>query len=403
MPSLESVVRAGDLVAVADGCGAPLGMGPALTRTAHARPGTRLLLGWCPAPVDGLCFEAFTDVRTVMGGYGLRTAIDSGRVRYVPARLGAVPALLAGPLRPDVLVVAARRDGRRYFLGSEVGWARAAIEVGARVALVLNDALPVSDADGPLSVGDAAVVAEQSRPPVARSSVGASPVFGRIGAHVASLIPEGARLQHGPGPLGDAIATALEVPVRVDSGLVTDAVVDLDSRGLLVGEATAAYLSGTERLYRWADGRPVLHRVEHTHDLGRLAAGPHPLVAVNAALEIDLTGQVNVERSAGSIVGGVGGHSDYAAAAARCPGGSSIVALPSSHDGHSTLVERIEGPITTPRHDVDVVVTERGWVDLRGLDDVERGAALLDHWGGDLRRPGAARQDDRPGRAAGGE
>jgi acyl-CoA hydrolase len=159
------------------------------------------------------------------------------------------------------------------------------------------------------------------------------------------------------------VLRALEVPVHVDSGIVGDAVLDLEARGLLAGEPLATYLAGTPAVYAWADGRPVVARVEHTHDPSRLA--DRPLLAVNTALEIDHTGQVNVEGFAGDVIAGVGGHPDFAGAAVRGLQGVSVVALPTS----------------TTRSDVDVVVTELGAADLRGLSDRERTGALRAVWG----------------------
>jgi len=128
--------------------------------------------------------------------------------------------------------------------------------------------------------------------------------------------------------------------------------------------------------------------MEYTHDLTRLSMS-EPFVAVNTAIEIDEQGQVNVEGMPGAAVGGIGGHSDYAVAAARSAAGLSIVALPSTHRGRPTLVERLSAPVSTVGHDVDVVVTERGAADLRGLDRSERGAALRRLWS----RAGLAREE----------
>ncbi len=121
------------------------------------------------------------------------------------------------------------------------------------------------------------------------------------------------------------------MPVTIDSGLLPDAVAVLAGRGLLIGEPVATYLAGGPRLYAWADGRPVLHPIEYTHDLGRLSAGP--FIAVNTAVEIDLDGAVNVEGTATAVLGGIGGHADYAAAAARSVGGLSVIAVTTRHNG----------------------------------------------------------------------
>jgi acyl-CoA hydrolase len=100
-------------------------------------------------------------------------------------------------------------------------------------------------------------------------------------------------------------------------------------------------------------------------------------------MEIYVDGQANAEVAAGSWAGGVGGQPDYAAAAATSPTGLSIFAFPSTNAGRPTLVRSLDGPVTTPGHDVEVVVTDRGLADLRGLSRPERRAALARLWGSD--------------------
>ena len=167
------------------------------------------------------------------------------------------------------------------------------------------------------------------------------------------------------------------MPVLIDSGLVGDAVLDLDARELLLGTPRGAYLAGTDALYDWSHERGVVERVEVTHDVSRLA-GHDAFVAINTALEIDAVGQVNVERVGDQPVGGIGGHADFALGrVGDRRHGVSIIALPSTHRSIPTLVDAARR--RPPRHraaDVDVVVNEHGAVDLRGLDDRDRAAAL---------------------------
>jgi acyl-CoA hydrolase len=165
------------------------------------------------------------------------------------------------------------------------------------------------------------------------------------------------------------------VPLQIDTGLLTDAVVDLDRRGLLAGTPSATYLLGTESLYDWADGRSILCGIDHTHDLTRLSHGA-PLVAVNTAIEIDPYGQVNVEGLGDKVIGGIGGHPDYCAAARMSRGGLSIIAVPTTTNGRSPLVEQLSRPASTPAHDVDLIVTESGHVDLRAADWAQRRALI---------------------------
>ena len=263
--------------------------------------------------------------------------------------------------------------------GSEVGWMRAAVDAGATVLAEVNRGLPAASDGIPVPADQVVVVAETDRPPHQFTTNAPDDVADAIAAHATALIPEGAALQYGPGMIADAILRALDVPVHVDSGLIGDAVLDLDARGLVLGTPRGAYLAGTQPLYDWAGGRPMLEPVEVTHDVSRLAAHDC-FVAVNTALEIDPVGQINVERVGGQPVGGIGGHADFAFAASRSRHGLSMIALPSSHRSGPTLVEQLSAPVTTTRADVDVVVTEHGVADLRGLDDREREPVLRNLW-----------------------
>jgi len=375
---LASLVRPGMTIALGDGFGAIGIVSSELSQAAARHRDVRLLLGWMPLPDPDLDLAAFADARTFMPGWGLRGSSDAGLVNFVPVRLSAIPALLHGPWRPDLLVTTVVPADGGFAFGSEVSWQRAAIDAGAVVAAVVSHAAPRADAGAPLPGSQVIVIGQTHQPPGALAEGTVTDSHLAIAAMIEPLITPYARLQIGPSQVATALLRTLRVPVRVDSGMLPEAVVDLDERGLLVGEPISTYLAGGPRLYGWADGRPVLHPVEYTHDLGRLSADP--LFAVNTAVEIDLDGQVNVEGTAASALGGIGGHPDYAAAAARSVGGLSVIAVPSTHNGRSTLVTELSRPVSTPAHDVDLVVTERGAADLRGRSRPERRQALRRLW-----------------------
>lgn len=369
-------LTAGCLVVIGDGAGAPVGLARALTAAARDAGGVRLLLGWSlELPVD-LDPAAFPDVRVVLGGYALRREMND-RVQYLPVRLSAVPSLLAH-LRPDLAVVSMRPGPGGLTFGSEVSWMAAAVDASRHTVAELNHGLPRSARTPALRADQVEVVSETHRAPLLLPSTPPGPEDEEIGRHVAALVHGGDSLQMGPGRMGDAVLGALDVPVRIDSGIVTDAVVDLERRGLLLDDPRAAYLVGTEHLFAWADGRAIVDRVEHTHDLTRLASTA--LVAVNTALELDRVGSVNVEGVGGRVIAGIGGHGDFATAASRSLRGISVVALPTTRGGRSTMVDRLSSPVSTGRSDVDVVVTETGSADLRGLSDRERQSALTALW-----------------------
>jgi acyl-CoA hydrolase len=375
---LADLVRPGMTVALGDGFGGPRAVSAELSRAAARAGSVRLILGWMPRADPGLDFAAFADVRTVMPGWGLRDAVAVGLVRFPPVRLSAVPALLHGPWRPDLLVASVVPAGGGYSFGTEVSWQRAAVSAGAGVAAVVSPLAPRADAGEPFDPDQVVVVGESAEPPGVLQQAPPEPEHQEIARRVAAYVPESARLQIGPGPVGDALLRQLKVPVQIDSGLLPESVVDVAEHGLLLGAPVATYLAGGPRLYEWADGRAILHPVEYTHDPGRLSAGP--LIAVNTAIEIDLDGQINVEGTASAVLGGIGGHADYAAAATRSVGGLSIIAVTSSYNGKPTLVPALSRPVSTPSHDVGVIVTERGSADLRGRSRLERQQALRKLW-----------------------
>jgi Acetyl-CoA hydrolase/transferase C-terminal domain len=381
--ALRGALRPGMTVALGDGVGALRclddggSVGAALSAAASQVGSVRLVLGWLPAPIDGLDAEAFADVVALMPGWGVREMLGSPKARFLPTRLAAIPALLADVLRPDVLLTRlVSRDGLLRF-GTEVSWQRAVIDNGTRTLAVVDTSAPAADAGPPLDSSGVEVLGTVGSGPVRVPQRDPEPIHDALADAVLQLLPEGARIQYGPGQLGTALLRRAQVPLYIDTGLLTDAVVDLDRRGLLAGTPSATYLLGSDSLFEWADGHPILHGLDYTHDLTRLSRGA-PLVAVNTAVEIDQYGQINVEGVGDKVIGGIGGHPDYCAAARMSSGGLSIIAVPSSVNGRSPLVEQLSRPASTPAHDVDLIVTESGHVDLRAADWSQRRALIAE-------------------------
>jgi Acetyl-CoA hydrolase/transferase C-terminal domain len=375
--ALRAVLRPGMTVALGDGVGALRctddggSVGAALSAAAAEVGSVRLVLGWLPAPVDGLDTDAFAEVVALMPGWGVREVLGSPNARFLPTRLAAIPALLADVLRPDVLLTRlVRRDGLPQF-GTEVSWQRAVIDNGARTLAVIDTSAPAAAAESPLDPSGVEVLGTVGSGPLRVPEREPEPIHDALADAVLQLLPDDARIQYGPGQLGTALLRRAQVPLHIDTGLLTDAVVDLDRRGLLAGTPSATYLLGSDALYDWADGRPILRGLDYTHDPTRLSRGL-PLVAVNTAVEIDHYGQVNVEGVRDKVIGGIGGHPDYCAAARMSRGGLSIIAVPTRVNGRSPLVEQLSRPASTPAHDVDLIVTESGHVDLRAADWSQR-------------------------------
>lgn len=375
--ALREALRPGMMLALGDGVGAlsclddGTSVGAVLSAVARDVESVRLVLGWLPTEVDGLDADAFAEVVALMPGWGVRDVLRSPSARFLPTRLAAIPALLTDVLRPDVLLTRfVQRDEGLQF-GTEVSWQRAVIHAGARTFGIIDTTAPAADAEPAFDPSTVEVIGTVegglARLPERRPE----PIHQTLADAVLRFVPEGARLQYGPGQLGTALLQRAQAPLQIDTGLLTDAVVDLDRRGLLAGIPSATYLLGSDVLYDWADGRPILRGIDHTHDLTRLARGA-PLIAVNTAIEIDSFGQINVEGVGDKVFGGIGGHPDYCAAARMSCGGLSIIAVPTRVSGRSPLVAQLSRPASTPAHDVDLIVTESGHVDLRAADWTQR-------------------------------
>jgi hypothetical protein len=346
-------------------------IGSTLSAVAREVGSVRLVVGWQPVPMDGLDPDAFGDVIALMPGWGVRDLLRNPRARFLPTRLAAIPALLADVLRPEVLITRlVRRDGLLQF-GTEVSWQRAAMDCGARTFAVVDTGAPAASGEPPMGPSDVEVLGTVAGGTVCMPQREPEPIHDALADRVLQFVPEGARLQYGPGQLGIALLRRALVPMQIDTGMLTDGVIDLDRRGLLAGTPSATYLFGSEALYEWADGRPILRGLHYTHDFTRLSRGA-PLVAVNTAIELDPYGQLNVEGVGDKVIGGIGGHPDYCAAARMSKGGLSIIAVPTRTNGRSPLVEQLSRPASTPAHDVDVIVTESGHADLRGADWAQR-------------------------------
>jgi Acetyl-CoA hydrolase/transferase C-terminal domain len=380
---LRAALRPGMTIALGDGVGAVrclddgASVGAALSAAASEVGSVRLVLGWLPAPIDGLDADAFAEVVALMPGWGVRDVLRSPNARFLPTRLAAIPALLTDVLQPDVLLTRLTRRNDLLQFGSEVSWQRAVIASGTMALAVIDTSAPAADAGPPLGLSGIEVLGTVGSGPVRVPQREPEPIHDALADAVLRMLPEGARIQYGPGQLGTALLRRTQVPLHIDTGLLTDAVVDLDRRGLLAGTPSATYLLGSDSLYDWADGRSILHGLDYTHDLTRLSRGA-PLVAVNTAVEIDQYGQINVEGLRDKVIGGIGGHPDYCAAARMSRGGLSIIAVPTRVNGRSPLVDQLSRPASTPAHDVDVIATESGHVDLRAADWSQRRALIAE-------------------------
>jgi acetyl-CoA hydrolase len=270
-----------------------------------------------------------------------------------------------------------------YRLGLAEDYLPAAIASARVVIAEVSEAVPVITTGYRLTGADLDVLVRTSAAPLELAWGEPNPVEERIAARVAGLVEDGATLQVGLGALPDAVLGGLSGhrDLGVHSGLIGDRVAELMAAGVITnarkatdrGVTVGALLAGTRRLFDFADGNPgvALRDARYTHD-PEVLAGQDRFVAINSALEVDLSGQVNAEVAGGSYVGAVGGAVDFLRGAARSRGGLPIVALPAER-----IVATLTGPVSTARSDAGLIVTEYGVADLRGQPLLARRERLI--------------------------
>lgn len=370
---------------------------------------------WIPGinRIDPCGWHADARAETFFMTPQLHPGWQRGAVDLLPWHYSAIARWMATQARFDVLLLqVAPPDAQgRCSLSVTADFAPAALHglrAGAVVLAHVNPRLP-RVVNGPgVAVADITAWVEADATPliVAADAVAGDRALQAVARNVARLLRDGDTLQLGLGRLQAALTTELASPtvalrrLRIHSGMVADGVLDLLAAGKLAAPdhaappITTAVALGSERLYATlAD--PALARfapVGHTHDAAVLAALPQ-LASINAALEIDLFGQVNCEQLGGRQRSGVGGLADFARGAVRAPGGRSIVAAtacvesigPASADGarggalpRSRIVGLLApGAAALTRADADTFVTEHGCAELRHLGVDARAAALI--------------------------
>ncbi|HEX2470014.1 MAG TPA: acetyl-CoA hydrolase/transferase C-terminal domain-containing protein [Candidatus Limnocylindrales bacterium] len=333
--------------------------------------------------------------RALFIGPNARAAIEDGRADYVPVFLSDVPHLFdSGALHLDAVLVNATPPDAHGFcsLGTSVEAVHAAIRSARTVIVQFNRAMPRTLGESFIHVDEIDLAVEADVPPYEHPIGALGDVERRIGAYVADLIPDEATLQLGIGAI--PAATALFLQGKRDLGIhtemFTDSVVDLVEAGAITGDAkernrgkiVTAFVLGTQRLYRFIHDNPMveMRSVDFTNDSSVIRSFRR-MVAINSAIEVDLTGQVVADSIGHRLYSGVGGQMDFIRGAALASEGRAIIALPSTAAGGtaSRIVATLQpgaGVVTTRAH-VRTIVTEFGVAELFGMSLDERAAALI--------------------------
>jgi acyl-CoA hydrolase len=376
-PDLERFIRPGDGIVLGQACAEPQTLSESLVAQRAAFPGANLFLGVNyagivkPEHADHLRLSAYC------GAGHNRALSDAGVLDIHPHPYSRIAPLIRErriPCDVALIQVSPPNASGEYSMGLAVDYLLPAIQCARVVLAEVNDRVPWTHSEKLFRKEDFALLVESSREPAPAPAMRAGEADAAIARHAAEFIPDGATLEFGLGILPDAVCAALEgrKSLKVHSGTIGDRVADLMQRGAVDG-ADCAMLIGTRKLFDHARENPAvrLRSTEYTHDprvLGSLAK----FVAINSAVEVDLTGQVNAEVAKGSYLGAVGGALDFIRAATFSPGGVSLLVLPAAR-----IVRSLSGPVSTPRSEAGVIVTERGAADLRGCTLNERMRRML--------------------------
>ncbi|WP_241172032.1 acetyl-CoA hydrolase/transferase family protein [Burkholderia multivorans] len=364
----------------------PVTLMRALVAQRHSFKRIRVFLGigladvLTPEHADAIDFLAYC------GSGANRKLARANVLDILPAHYSQLPELIrSGALRIDVVMlqVSPPDEHGRYSLGLAREYLVEALKHARAIVAEVHPDVPWTYGGPFLRAADIDLLVTSDTPFPDAAETTPGPVEQAIGQHVASLVEDGATLQTGIGAIPDAVMAALhdKRDLGVHTGSIGDGIAALCEAGVVTnarktidaGITVGGVIIGSARVRRFAHRNPALELrgTEYTHN-------PHVLrrierfTAINSAVEVDLTGQVNAEVVGGTYVGAVGGVGDFLRAAQASRGGVPIVALPSTAGAHSRIVTKLSGPVTVPRSDACVIVTEYGIADLRGLSLAQR-------------------------------
>ncbi len=344
--------------------------------------------------------EGHLRVNSIFISDNIRKAVHEGRADFTPVMLSEFPLLFKRGLLPlDVAMIHVSPPDEHGFcsLGVEVGLTKTPAESAKILIAEVNEQMPRTLGDSFIHVSRLNYIVPVDYPisELAMGGGGHSEVVEKIAGYIAELIPDGATMQLGIGAIPDAVLKYLfdKKDLGIHTELFSDGVIDLFNAGVITnaqktlhpGKIVAGFMIGTKRLYDWADDNPLieLHRTEYVNDPFVIAQNER-MVAINSAIEVDLTGQVCADSIGPKLYSGVGGQLDFVYGASRSKGGVPVIALPSTNtmrDGTvlskiASLLKHGAGVVTSRNH-VRFIVTEYGVADLYGKTIRQRASQLI--------------------------
>ena len=314
-------------------------------------------------------------------------------INFVPVAFSDAPRLLSRHVQIDTFITTVSpMDKHGYFtFGANNDYASAAARSARRTIVEVNENLPRVFGDSTLHISEVDAVVENSCPLFESPLREPSPEEQIISATVADMVEDGACLQMGIGALPNAVCAALteRSDLGIHTELLSPGLADLIRCGAVTnrrkvtfpGRTVFTFALGNKAMYELLDDNPAInsHPVDIVNDPRHVAKNPG-VVSINATLQVDLFGACNSETLKGRQYSGSGGQLDFVRGARASKGGRSIIACRStaSDASISRIVPTLSGPVTTPRNDVDTIVTEYGAVRLIGLSGQERANAIIE-------------------------
>jgi len=390
-------VKSGDRIFLTGNCSVPKMILAALVDRAHELKNVEINQALTIGSADYVSpeMEGHLRVNTMFISHNTRAAVHAGRADFTPVLLSEFPLLFRDNHLPVnvAFVHLSPPDEHGYCsFGVEVGLSKSPAESAEIIVAEVNDQMPRTLGDSFIHVSDIdyIVPVDYPLPELPMGEGNPSDTVEKIAGYIAELIPDEATMQMGIGAVPDAVLKHLydKKNLGIHTELFSDGVIDLVEAGVITnskktlhpGKIIAGFILGTKRLYEWVHNNPLIEflRTEYVNDPFTISRN-HRMVAINSAIEVDLTGQICADSIGTKLYSGVGGQLDFIYGSSRSEGGVPIIALPSKAKEFSRIVPTLKpgaGVVTTRNH-IHYVVTEYGVAPLYGKTIRERAKSLI--------------------------
>jgi 4-hydroxybutyrate CoA-transferase len=391
------VIKSGDRVYIHQGCSEPETLVAAMLRRAPSLEDVEIIHLATMGSADYTLpqYEGHFRHSAFFCAANVRPAVQAGRADYIPIFLSEIEELFrSGAMPIDVaLLLCTPPDRHGYMsLGTGIDVSQTVAECARKLIVEVNDQAPRTLGDSFIHASKPDALVEASYPLAELEQPTITPLHCAIARHVANLVPDGATIQTGIGGLPSAVLSALSGhrDLGVHTELFSDPLIDLivsdvvnnERKSLHPHKVISGFVLGTRRLFEFINNNPIFefHPTFYTNDPFLISRNDR-MVAINSAIEVDLTGQVCADSIGYLPFSGIGGQVDFIRGAARSKGGVPIIALPATaKDGSVSRIVPALKPgagVVTSRGDVHYIVTEFGAAYLHGKTLRQRAEALI--------------------------